>query len=140
LRRAVQQRASGRCEYCCFADYHAAEIFVCDHLVPICMKGKTVLPNLVYACPACNIFKGMAVSAIDPISRRRVRIYNPRRDRWKRHFRWSDDKLGILGRTASGRATFALLRMNRDQAANLRFVLLKAGVHPAAADHNDDAY
>jgi hypothetical protein len=43
---------------------------------------------------------------------RRVPLFNPRRDRWHDHFRRSRDQVRLYGRTAIGRATVALLRLN----------------------------
>jgi len=49
----------------------------------------------------------------------KTRFYNPRKDDWKDHFVWNEDKSIIIGITPIGRAT-----------VNLRTVLAKFGVHP----------
>ena len=50
--------------------------------------------------------------------------------RWADHFCWSDDTLEMIESTGTGRATMALLRMNRETVMNLRAVLRELGLHP----------
>jgi hypothetical protein len=66
----------------------------------------------------------------DPLTGRTVPLFNPRRDRWRQHFRWSADRLRILGRTDAGRATVAALNMNRTGATVIRAMLLELQLHP----------
>lgn len=68
--------------------------------------------------------------ARDPQTGRVVSLFNPRRQRWSRHFTWSEDFLRIIGRTATGRATVATLHLNRPELRNLRQVLRAVGEHP----------
>jgi hypothetical protein len=56
--------------------------------------------------------------------------FNPRTQDWKRHFRWSEDGLLIIGRTAVGRATKRALHLNRRELVNLRYLLSTVGEHP----------
>jgi hypothetical protein len=57
-------------------------------------------------------------------------LYHTRNDLWTDHFQWSDDALRIEGITPTGRATIALLRVNRPQVMNLRLILKLTGLHP----------
>jgi len=57
-------------------------------------------------------------------------LFNPRIDRWDDHFSWSGDALRIRGKTAKGRATVRLLKMNRRGVTIIRMLLLQAGLHP----------
>lgn len=57
-------------------------------------------------------------------------LFNPRRQKWMRHFRWSDDGARIIGRTRSGRATIAALRMNHAAIVLSRSIWVSAGIHP----------
>jgi hypothetical protein len=41
-----------------------------------------------------------------------VPIFNPRRQSWEAHFRWSPDCRTIIGRTPVGRATVEALALN----------------------------
>src|SRR5947209_18462187 len=103
LRRQVQERAQGRCEYCLI---HEADMYFPhepDHIIAEKHGGPTALENLAWSCFTCNRFKGSDLASIDPISRRVVTLFHPRRQRWQRHFRLNGAH--IEGITASGRAT-----------------------------------
>ncbi|MEP7341197.1 MAG: hypothetical protein ABI977_25935 [Acidobacteriota bacterium] len=87
------------------------------------------MSNLALAC-GCNLYKSNRTHARDPQTNRLVPLFNPRQHKWSTHFRWSDDFLKIVGRTPTGRATVAALRMNRTELINLREVLFASGKHP----------
>jgi hypothetical protein len=55
-----------------------------------------------------------------------VRLFNPRRHRWRRHFRW--DGPYLVGRTAIGRVTVQVLAMNDPVRVTLRQTLLDEGL------------
>jgi 5-methylcytosine-specific restriction endonuclease McrA len=112
-------------------DLAASAVFHCDHFRPLADGGETTESNLVWACPNCNLDKSKTSVAKDPRTRRLTAIFNPRTDRWDRHFEWSKDRLRIRGTTPTGRATVRLLDMNRPSAKHLRFLFLLAGEHPA---------
>jgi hypothetical protein len=71
------------------------------------------------------------------VTSRVVPLFNPRRQRWSRHFHWSEDALLIVGRTAAGRATVESLHLNRSGLINLRRALIAIGEHPPADDQED---
>jgi hypothetical protein len=129
LRREVIQRAQGRCEYCLSPHTYATQPFAADHIIPESKSGPTTLENLALAC-GCNLYKGNRTHAIDLQTGRRVPLFHPRRQKWKRHFAWSADFLHIVGRTQMGRATVEALRMNRPELVNLRRMLHRVGEHP----------
>lgn len=113
LRFLVAVRADGRCEYCRrYQDLMGDSFFEVEHIIPVAHGGQTTPDNLALACRRCNLLKGAAVEAHDPRSARSARLFNPRTDRWDVHFRRSRNLLRIYGRTAIGRATVALLRLN----------------------------
>ena len=58
LRRTVQERAGGRCEYCRLPEECSQQVFEIDHIVARKHRGKTVLGNLAWACFSCNSHKG----------------------------------------------------------------------------------
>jgi hypothetical protein len=62
-----------------------------------------------------------------------VRLFNPRRQQWSRHFRWSDDGTVIIGLTACGRATIEALKLNNELAKQARALWRDAGIHPPKA-------
>jgi hypothetical protein len=79
-------------------------------------------------CFYCNSLKGPNIAGVDPRSGQIVRLYHPRRDIWGRHFRWEGPLL--VGRTASGRATIAVLAINNPDAVAFRQALIEEGVFP----------
>ncbi len=129
LARRVRQRAGGRCEYCRLPERVCFFSFEIDHVIPRRHGGATTLENLALACYYCNNAKGVNLGGIDPDSGKVVRLFNPRRDNWKRHFRW--DAARLVGRTQTARATIAVLEINSPEAVELREALLDEGLFPA---------
>ena len=118
-RLAVRKRASARCEYCHLPDLvpHLVR-FQLEHIRARRHGGSNSLDNLAWACPRCNERKGTNLSGVDPDTNRVVRLVNPRRDAWARHF--VGDGLRIRGLTATGRATAWLLEFNSEDRLKLR--------------------
>ncbi len=121
LRRQVQERAQGRCEYCLI---HEA-----DHVIAEKHGGATSLENLAWAWFYCNRFKGSDLASVDPASQKVVLLFNPRKQSWKRHFRLNGGR--IEGMTASGRATVALLHLNDAERVAYRLGLIDIGHYSA---------
>ena len=118
LRREVSRRADDRCEYCKLSQAGQEAAFHIDHVIPISQEGQTVLSNLALACVSCSLRKGAQTSALDPQSKSRAPIFNPRSQIWSEHFRWNN--LEVIPTTAIGRATVALLQFNRPIAVAIR--------------------
>jgi HNH endonuclease len=133
LARAVRRRAGSACEYCRLpAGVHPTP-FEIEHVIPRQHGGNTVLSNLAYACLHCNRHKGPNVSGVERRAARRVMValFNPRRHKWHRHFRWVGPKL--VGRSAIGRVTIAVLAMNDPLRVAVRAALMDEGrFHPPA--------
>src|SRR5712691_11456644 len=132
LRRQVRTRARGLCEYCRFPARFTNAAFHCEHILPREGGGRTTFDNLAWACPWCNGHKYTKTHARDPQTGRLAPLFNPRRQRWLRHFTWSEDFLLIVGRAATGRAAVEALHLNRPELLNLRRILRAAGEHPLA--------
>ena len=130
LRRLVFARAKGRCEYCHTPEGFVPGSFEVEHIIPRSKGGKTILSNLALSCPACNDHKFNKLGAFDPLSHKFVRLFDPRKQRWATHFKWSDDFTRIIGLTPIGRATVEALWMNQDKMVNLRRLLILAELHP----------
>lgn len=130
LREAAKKRAGGLCEYCRSPFKYSPGFFVADHVFPKSLGGKARLSNLAFACSNCNAFKGQKIKAVDPLTKRVVKLFNPRRQRWADHFEWSQDGSLIIGLTAIGRATVRDLRLNREELLNIRKLLGKSNLHP----------
>jgi len=118
----VASRAKHLCEYC-----HAPEAFFnnrlqIDHIIPKAFGGTDDSENLALACPSCNSHKYQKQFALDRVLKKSVRLFNPRRDAWEKHFRWNRTQTRILGRTAIGRATISALKMNRRRQVDARIL------------------
>lgn len=130
MRRRIQRRANFQCEYCRSPQEFLLADLELDHIRPKGRGGKTVEDNLCAACRKCNQFKGMQMKAVDPESGKLQPLFNPRTQPWDDHFEFSPDGNLIMGQTAIGRATIAVLQLNRRRAVLLRRMWRKAGWHP----------
>jgi hypothetical protein len=63
----------------------------------------------------CQFQKLAFESGVDPASQRAVPLFHPRRQRWTRHFRWSEDGLHLEGLTRTGRASIERLILNNER-------------------------
>ena len=125
----VWSRAQSRCEYCQLPQEHSLLPFEIDHIIARKHGGKTHPSNLALSCFYCNSFKGSNISGLDPEHRRRLTgLFNPRRHKWQRHFRW--DGPVLVGSTAVGRATIAVLLINLELRVAHRQELIHAGCFP----------
>lgn len=59
-----------------------------------------------------------------------MQLYNPRKDIWSEHFVLNEEFTEIIGKTAKGRVTIKVLKLNRQRVVNLRRILILAGEHP----------
>jgi len=130
LRRQVQNRAGGLCEYCRTSERLTGYALEIDHIIPQAQGGASIITNLCLACRRCNAYKSYRTDALDPQSGQRVLLFNPRLHFWAEHFAWSDDGTQILGLTASGRAIIEQLRMNDPLIVRARGLWVSAGWHP----------
>ena len=125
LEALVRKRAEHRCEYCHFPEHLAEVPFQIDHILARQHGGTTEAENLALACAFCNRHKGPNLSGVDPITRRIALLFNPRTQRWNRHFRW--DGAILVGKTAAGRSTVHTLRINRHDVRLIRELLIVEG-------------
>jgi hypothetical protein len=130
VRRRVRARAGERCGYCLSPQHLVLGWLEVEHIVPTARGGSDDEDNLWLSCRMCNGYKGAQSSGRDPATGRRVRLFNPRRQRWVNHFAWSDDGTRIVGRTACGRATVVALQLNNVIAVMVRREWVSAGWHP----------
>jgi hypothetical protein len=133
LRERVSSQANYRCGYCLSAAAIIGAPMEIDHLIPESLGGLTEESNLWLACSLCNDHKSNRVAAADPESGASVRLFDPRRQKWVEHFRWSELGDKIIGRTATGRATVAALHLNRATLVAARRLWVIAGWHPPTA-------
>jgi hypothetical protein len=128
LEQLVWARAGRRCEYCRMLQDHDPNPFQIDHVIAVSHGGPTRAGNLALACFLCNSFKGPNLAGVDPKTRRVTPLFNPRRHKWARHFRWRGAEL--VGLTPAGRATIATLRISLSHRAELRSNLIHEGIFP----------
>jgi hypothetical protein len=84
LAEFVWERAGQCCEYCRMPQVYDELPFEIDHVVAEQHGGKTIASNLALACFADNHHKGPNLAGIDPKTRKRMWLFNPRRHRWAR--------------------------------------------------------
>jgi hypothetical protein len=135
LRRLVSSRADHLCEYCLL---HAEDTFFgceIDHVISEKHGGSSKEDNLAYACLICNRNKGSDIASIAPRTGELVRLFNPRTDRWRDHFRLGPDGITIESLTEIGEATARILGFNDAERLLERQALLQAGWYPTPAAH-----
>jgi hypothetical protein len=128
LQELVWQRAGRRCEYCQVPQDRDPIPFEVDHIIAEDHDGPTKSINLCLCFFACNRRKGPNFAGIDPKTRKIVPLFNPRRHKWSRHFRW--DGPVLLGLTPQGRATVRVMKINLDHRVAFRQVLIEEGGFP----------
>lgn len=126
LRQFIRRRASERCEYCHLPQEGHEQRFSIDHHVARKHGGTEAANNLVFCCIRCNLHKGTDLTGIDPDTDSVVRLFNPRTQLWREHFRWHGAT--VLGLTDTGRATVQLLKVNAPERIRLREALLLEGI------------
>jgi 5-methylcytosine-specific restriction endonuclease McrA len=124
-RKQIRDRAGDRCEYCRLPQRCTTLPHEVDHIRARKHRGPSTLENSCWACAYCNSFKSSNAAGYDPETDELVPLFNPRVDRWTDHFAWREAML--LGKTAVGRATIDVLRINRSERAEHRRLLLVTG-------------
>lgn len=128
LRRLVWQRAKGCCEYCQMPQAADDATFEIDHIHAQKHHGATTASNLCLSCFHYNSFKGSDLTSIDRQTRKITPLFNPRRHKWAKHFRWNGPYL--IGLTPTGRVTVALLHINDEYRVELREMLIEEREFP----------
>jgi hypothetical protein len=128
LRRAVVDRAGGRCEYCRYPQDAALVGFEVEHIVAEKHGGATTSDNLALACPYCNRHKGTDLGSIDPQTGALTPFFNPRTQHWHDHFVL--DGALIIPQTPVGRVTVRILQLNHSDRALEREALIRIGRFP----------
>jgi hypothetical protein len=130
LRRLVIEQAGNRYGYCLVEQELLYGPLELEHLQPRSRRGLTTEDNLWLACRVCNGFKSNQIDCVDPESQQLVPLFNPRREDWWSHFRWSSDGTEIIGTTPTGRATVIALQLNTLEHMKMRRRWVSVGWHP----------
>lgn len=128
LRALVAKRANYCCEYCGIHQEDLVFTFQIDHIISLKHFGLTTASNLAFACSLCNQNKGSNIATIMLDSGRMVRLFNPRKDKWRTHFDLLNGQ--ILAKTRIGIATIHVLDLNNLDRVLLRKVLEEVGRYP----------
>ena len=110
LRRLVEYRAEGICEYCLMAEEDTFYGCAVDHIISEKHDGPTQADNLALACVFCNQAKGSDIGSIHWESGEFVRFFNPRSDRWADHFKLVGSRIEPI--TVIGAVTARILGFN----------------------------
>ena len=126
LRHLVWQRAGHTCEYCRVSQQFDTLPFQIDHIIAEKHHGPTTEENLALSCYADNAYKGPNIAGIDPATGQLTRLFHPRQDEWDTHFEWKGPV--VIGRTAIGRTTIDVLKLNLPERVEHRRLLITSGI------------
>jgi HNH endonuclease len=126
-RAMVWRRAGRRCEYCrVHQDDFDFFTFHIEHIIPRQHGGSDSSTNLCLACRECNSSKGTNLAGL--LEGKIVPLFHPRRQVWKRHFRWEGGLL--VGKTRAGKVAVQVLNMNDPARVIVRLNLRIEGRFP----------
>ena len=130
IRAKIRQDFKNRCSYCLLPQIILSSLLEIEHIFPTGKGGNDDENNLCLACRGCNSFKSDRVNGFDSETKKSVKLFNPRKQKWKEHFEFSENYSKIIGKTACGRATVRALQINREQAVSARIVWVIANWYP----------
>ena len=130
LRSKIRRKFYGACAYCRSPENLMGVIFEIDHIIPLVEGGKTHEENLCLCCPTCNRYKATHVAAIEPLTNKLYALFHPVYEKWDDHFYWNNNASILICKTATGRATIELLRINRSVLVELRKYWKELDMHP----------
>lgn len=125
LKRLVRERARNRCEYCRLPQEHSPLFALqVEHIRPRKHHGGDEAGNLALACIDCNLHKGPNVAGYDAETGSLTELFDPRLQHWHDHFELRGGV--ILAKTATGRVTIDVLKMNSEDQVALRSLVLRS--------------
>jgi hypothetical protein len=125
----VRERAGYRCEYCRAPEDVTGYAFHIEHIHPREEGGKDEVGNYALSCMPCNRAKWYHLNGQDPKTGKEERLFHPRKDKWRDHFR-IEDKIHVKGKTAVGRATENRLQMNQPRQLEARELWVELDLYP----------
>jgi hypothetical protein len=128
LRRRLQERARGCCEYCLLSEEDAWFSHEPDHIIAEKHGGETTYENLAWSCFDCNRYKGSDIASRDSSTGTLVPFFDPRSQEWRDHVELSGGR--IIGLSAIGRVTERLLKFNLSERIEIRRLLIEVSRYP----------
>jgi hypothetical protein len=107
VKRLVRSIYVMRCAYCGVSEAEAGAELTYEHFQPKSRGGSDGKENIVYACHACNEFKGEYFGETDE-----TRLLHPLHDDLKAHLRLESDGT-LQGITTAGERYIRVLQLNR---------------------------
>ncbi len=108
----IRFQAKNRCGYCINPQELMPYKLEIEHIIPKASRGETLEENLWLACRECNSHKAAKIKALDFLTGKTVKLFNPRKQVWSEHFEFNQTNTEIIGKTPCGRATVESLQMN----------------------------
>ncbi len=82
----IRRQAKNRCGYCLNLQGLLPFKLEIEHIYPQALGGKSVEDNLWLACRECNAHKAAKTKALDRLTGKVVKLFNPRKARLARTF------------------------------------------------------
>ncbi len=130
LQAKIRLDAKNRCGYCLLPQNLNPTLLEIEHLNPKANGGTDNEENLWLACSECNSHKAAKTHGFNPKTKRRVKLFNPRRQVWKKHFKFNRDKTMIIGKTVCGKVTVEALKLNNETLVTVRKLWVKFDLYP----------
>jgi HNH endonuclease len=130
IKAKIRLIAKNRCGYCLLPQDILSGKLEIEHILPTAKGGTDDEENLWLSCRDCNSYKSYKISGFDTETKQNIKLFNPRTQDWREHFKFDESKAIIIGQTGCGRATVNALRMNEEQAVKARMIWVKAGWYP----------
>lgn len=130
MQNKIRIQAQNRCGYCLLPQNLNPTLLEIEHIIATANGGTDDEENLWLACRECNSHKSTKEKGFDKKSKRRVKLFNPRKQNWKRHFKFNLEKTKIIGKTACGRGTVEALKLNNETLVAVRKLWVKFNLFP----------
>lgn len=130
LENKIRLQAKNRCGYCQLPQKLNPTLLEIEHILAVSQGGTDDEENLWLACRECNSHKSSKVYGFDLKTNKKIKLFNPRKQNWNRHFKFSDDKTKIIGKTACGRATVEVLKLNSELLISVRKLWVEFDLFP----------
>lgn len=130
LQTKIRLQAKDRCGYCLLPQNLNPTLLEIERIRPVADGETDAEENLWLACRECNSHKAVKTSGFDSKSGRLIKLFNPRKQNWNRHFKFNKDNTEIIGKTVCGRATVEALKMNNEILVSVRRLWVEFDLFP----------